>query len=117
MVSLPEDAPSRDAAAPGFIQFFPAALRVLRRSIEDLLEFFWDERYRNRACEQAYALAHAAKLEGHIRLFTLSRSIASICFITQEEALPIRKEVAEKLRELLGELEEACRGSRDEQTG
>jgi hypothetical protein len=117
MVSLPEDATSRDAERPGFIDYLPAALRVLRRSLEDLLEFFWDERYRNRACEQAYALAHAAKLEGHIRLFTLARAIASICFISQEEAVPIRKEVAEKLRELLRDLEEACDGSAEEQTG
>ena len=117
MVSLPEDATSPEPAVPDFIRFLPAALRVLRRSIEDLLEFFWDERYRNRACEQAYALAHAAKLEGHIRLFTLSRAIASLCFISQEEALPIRKQVAEKLRELVEELEEASRGSLDEKTG
>ena len=67
MVNLPEDATSRDTGIPGFLEFLPAAVRVLRRSLEDLLEYFWDERYRNRACEQAYALAHAAKLEGRIR--------------------------------------------------
>jgi|SRR5436190_22332156 len=117
MVNLPEDATSRDTGIPGFLEFLPAALRVLRRSLEDLLEYFWDERYRNRACEQAYALAHAAKLEGRIRLFTLARAIASICFISQEEAVPIRKEVAEKLRELMAMLEEACGESFEEQTG
>ncbi len=110
MVSLPE-------GIPGFVEHLPAALKVLRRSIEDLLEFFWDERYRNRACEQAYALSNAAKLEGRIRLFTLSRSIATICFISQDEAVPIRKEVAAKLRELMGMLEEACGESLREQTG
>jgi hypothetical protein len=117
MVTLPEDATSRNAGIPGFDAYLPAALKVLRRSIEDLLEFFWDERYRNRACEQAYALSNAAKLEGRIHLFTLSRSIASICFIDQAEALPIRKDVSEKLRELMGMLEECCGESLDEQTG
>ena len=117
MVNLPEGATSRAAGIPGFDEFLPAALRVLRRSLDDLLEFFWDERYRNRACEQAYALAHAAKLEGRIRIFTLSRAIASICFISQDEAVPVRKEVAEKLRELMGLLEESCGEVREEQAG
>ena len=117
MVSLPEDATSRGAELPGFAEHLPAALKVLRRSIDDLLEFFWDERYRNRACEQAYALSNACKLEGRIRLFTLSRSVATICFISQDEALPIRKDVAEKLRELMDLLEEACGESLEEQAG
>jgi hypothetical protein len=117
MVSLPEDAPSRDAQLPGFIEYLPAALRVLRRSIDDLLEYFWDERYRNRACEQAYALAHASKLEGRIRLFTISRTIATICFLSQEEAMPIRRELSEKLRELVSMLEDACSESHGEQAG
>jgi len=117
MVTQPEDATSRDAELPGFAEHLPAALKVLRRSIDDLLEFFWDERYRNRACEQAYALSNACKLEGRIRLFSFSRAIASICFISQEEAMPIRREVTEKLRELMSMLEDASGQSAEGQTG
>lgn len=107
MVSMPED-----VELPTFLESLPAALRVLRRSVEDLLEHFWDERCRNRACEQAASLAQAAKLQGLVRVFALSRALASICVITREEALPIRAEVADKLRELLGLLDDACLESR-----
>jgi hypothetical protein len=112
MVSTP-----RDAERPGFDECLPAALKVLRRSIEDLLDFFWDERYRHRACEQAHALSHAAKLEGRIRLFTLARSLGCLCSVKKEEALPVRREVAVKLRELMGELEKACGDSLEEHAG
>jgi hypothetical protein len=111
MVSLPE------SELPGFIQHLPGALVELRRSLRELLDTFWDETYRNRVCEQATALAQAAKLQGLIRVFTLSRALASICFITREEALPIRKEIGEKLRELLGLLDDACVESLEERTG
>ena len=112
MVSIPED-----VELPGFVEHLPAALRVLRRSMEDLLEYFWDERYRSRACDQAAALAQASKLQGLVRVFALSRALASICFITREEALPIRGEVGEKLRELLGLLDDACAESQGRRTG
>lgn len=112
MVSNPDH-----AELPGFVDHLPAALRVLRRSIDDLLGSFWDERYRNRACEQAAALAQASKLQGLVRVFALSRALASICFITRADALPIRTEVGEKLRELLGLLDEACAESQGRHTG
>ena len=112
MVSNPEN-----AELPGFVEHLPAALRVLRGSIEDLLEYFWDERYRNRACEQASALAQASKVQGLVRVFALSRALASICFITRDEALPIRSEVSEKLRELMGLLDDASAESRQRQSG
>lgn len=117
MVGLPEDAVSRDAQIPGFTESLPAALRVLRRSVDDLLEYFWDERFRNRACEQAFALSQAAKLEGRIRIFTLARALASLCFLSQEEAVPYRKEIAPKLRELLSALDEAAGAGWDEEAG
>jgi hypothetical protein len=112
MVGSPEDVASR-----GFERLLPAALAELRRSLGELLETFWDETSRNRVCEQAAALAQAARLQGLVRVFTFARALASICFISREEALPIRKEVAAKLYELLGLLEDACGGSRNEQTG
>ena len=117
MVGLPEDATSRESELPGFIECLPSALRVLRRSIDDLLEFYWDERFRNRACEQAFALSHGAKLQGLIRVFALSRAVASICFISQDEAMPVRKEVEAKLRELMALLDQAVGGSQEEASG
>jgi hypothetical protein len=112
MVRLSEAAASRSLE-----RLLPAALAELRRSIDELLETFWDEAPRSRVCEQAAALAQAAKLQGLVRVFALARALASICFITREEAASIRKEVAEKLRELLGLLDDACGRSREEQTG
>ena len=117
MVKMPEDARSWDAEIPGFVQYLPAALAELRRSVDDLLEAFWDDASRNRVCEQATALAHAAKLQGLVRIFTLARATASICFISREEALPIHQEVVDKLRELMGLLEDACGETLEEQTG
>jgi hypothetical protein len=112
MVKLPED-----AELPDLVHYLPPALDALRRSVEDLIETFWDDASRNRVCEQATALAHAARIQGLVRIFALSRALASICFITREEALPIRTEVSEKLRELLDLLDAACGDTREEQTG
>ena len=111
MVGMHENAKTPDSQLPGFIEYLPAAARVLRRSIEDLLEYFWDERYRSRACEQAFALSQAAKLQGLIRIFTLSRALASLCFISQDEAIPVRHEITAKLREVMRLLEDACKQS------
>lgn len=86
-----------------------AAVGALRRATEDLLEIFWDEYARRRVCEQATAMAQAAKMNGRIEAFTIARAVASICFLSREEALSIRVDVAEKLRELIGRLEDACR--------
>jgi hypothetical protein len=117
MVGTHEDATSPESELPGFIEHLPAAARVLRRSSEDLLEFFWDERYRNRACEQAFALSQAAKLQGLIRIFTLSRALASLLFLSQDEALPLRHEMTLKVRELVRLLEKACSETAEEATG
>jgi hypothetical protein len=110
MTKHPEDLPGLDQTLSG-------ALAALRRSIEDLLEFFWEEACRDRVCEQATALAQASKLHGSIRVFALSRAIVSICFITRAEALPIRKDIGEKLRELMDLLEEVCLDKLEEQAG
>ena len=111
MVNVPE------SELTGFVQNLPGALGELRRSLRELLDTFWDETYRSRVCEQASALAQAAKLQGLVRIFTLSRALASICFISREDALPIRKEIGEKLRELMGMLDAACEESLEEQAG
>lgn len=112
MVKLPED-----PEVPNLVEYLPAALRALRLSLEDLLETFWDDACRSRVCEQATALAHAAKIQGLVRVFALSRALASICFINRAEALPIRAEVADKLRELMDLLDAACADEREEETG
>jgi len=102
---------------PKLDQTLPAALAALRRSIDDLLEFFWEDACRSRVCEQATALAGASKLHGSVRVFALARAMVSICYISREEALPIRNEVCEKLRELLGLLEEVVMDKLEEQAG
>ena len=102
---------------PGLDQALPAALAALRRSIEDMLEYFWDQACRDRVIEQATALGQASKLQGSIRVFALSRAIVSICFITPNEAMPIRNEICEKLRELMGLLEDVCMDKLEEQAG
>jgi len=102
---------------PGLDETLPAALAALRRSIEDMLEYFWDQRCRERVVEQATALAQASKLQGSIRVFALSRAMVSICFIPPNEAMPIRNEICEKLRELMGLLEEVCMDKLEEQAG
>ena len=102
---------------PRLDQTLPAALAALRRSIDELVEYFWEDACRNRVCEQATALAGASKLHGSIRVFALSRAMVSICFIPREEALPIRNEIVDKLRELMGLLEEVCLDKLEEQAG
>ena len=102
---------------PRLDQTLPAALAALRRSIDELLEYFWEDACRSRVCELATALAGASKLHGSIRVFALSRAMVSICFIPREEALPIRSEIADKLRELVGLLEEVCLDKLEEQAG
>ena len=102
---------------PRLDQTLPAALAELRRAIEDLLEYFWEDACRHRVCEQATALAGASKLHGSIRVFALSRAIVSICYISREEALPIRVQIAEKLRELMDLLEEVCLDKLEEEAG
>jgi hypothetical protein len=102
---------------PGLDETLPAALAALRRSIDDLLENFWDEGCRDRVCEQATALAQASKLYGSIRAFAMARAMVSICFIPREEALPIRGEVGLKLYELMDLLEEISIDKLEEQAG
>lgn len=102
---------------PRLDQTLPAAVAALRRSLDDLLESFWDDDCRRRVCEQATALAGASKLHGSIRVFALSRAIVSICFISREEALPLRGEIGDKLRELVGLLDEVCADKLEEQAG
>jgi len=102
---------------PGLDQTLPGALAALRRSIEDLAEYFWEKAHRERVCEQATALAQASKLHGSIRVFALSRAMVSICYIPREEALPIRGEIVDKLRELMTLLEEVCLDKLEEQAG
>jgi hypothetical protein len=108
-------APANDL--PGLDETLPAALAALRRSIDDLLENFWDEACRDRVCEQATVLAQASKDYGSIRVFAMARAMVSICFIPREEVLPIRNEVGEKLYELMDLLEEISTDKLEEQAG
>jgi hypothetical protein len=102
---------------PGFAAYLPAAVVELRRSTEELVEYFWDDFCRTHVCAQAAALAQAAKLEGHTQVYTVARAISSLCFIPLHEAIPIRHEVSDRLMELLELLGDAARASLEEQAG
>ena len=102
---------------PGFAKSLPAAVSELRRSTDELVQFFWDDMYRIHVCTQASALAQAAKLEGHGRVFSAARAIASLCFIPVHEAIPLRHEISDRLMELVEILSEAVRPEDEEQAG
>jgi hypothetical protein len=102
---------------PGFAAYLPAAIAELRRSTEELVEYFWDDFSRTHVCAQAAALAQAAKLEGHLRVYTVARAISSLCFVPVHEAIPLRHELSDRLMELLEMLSDAARASLEEQAG
>lgn len=102
---------------PGFAAYLPAAVAELRRSTEELVEYFWDDFSRTHVCAQAAALAQAAKLEGRHQVFTVARAISSLCFIPVHEAIPLRHEISDRLMELLELLGHAARTSGEVQAG
>ena len=102
---------------PGFAAYLPTAVAELRRSAEALVESFWDALCRTNVCAQASALAQAAKLEGHGRVFSAARAVTSLCFIPVHEAIPLRHEISDRLMELVEILGEAVRIQEDEQAG
>jgi len=102
---------------PGFAAYLPGAVVGLRRSTEELVEFFWDDFCRTHVCAQAAALAQAAKLEGNLQIYTVARAISSLCFVPVHEAIPLRHEISDRLMELLEQLGDAARASLDEQAG
>ena len=102
---------------PGFAAYLPSAVVELRRSTEELVEYFWDDFCRTHVCAQAAALAQAAKLEGHQRVYTVARAMSSLCFIPVHEAIPLRHEISDRLMELLEMLTAAARASLEEQVG
>ena len=102
---------------PGFAAYLPGAVAELRRSAEELVEYFWDDLCRKNVCAQASAIAQAAKLEGHGRVFSAARAVSSLCFIPTHEAIPLRHEISDRLMELVEILGEAVRIQKDEQAG
>ena len=102
---------------PGFAAYMPAAVIELRRSTEELVEYFWDDFCRTHVCAQAAALAQAAKLEGNLRVYDVARAMSSLCFIPVHEAIPLRHEISDRLMELLEMLAAAARSSLEEQAG
>jgi hypothetical protein len=102
---------------PGFAAYLPGAVLGLRRSTEDLVVYFWDDFCRTHVCAQAAALAQAAKLEGHLQIYTVARAISSLCFVPVHEAIPLRHEISDRLMELLEMLTAAARASLEEQAG
>lgn len=104
MIDIREGTGAPRSRGLGFAGVLPAALGVLRRSVAEMLDTFWDPACQERVCEQALALAQAAKIEGLPRLSALARAIASIGFMERSEALEIRTEVEDTLGALLAEM-------------
>lgn len=83
-----------------------SVVRILERSIDDLLENFWAEPLRRHAHEVSAALVEGCKNFGYLELGGVTRAITSLLALPREEVLPLQKYVTEKLRELLGLLKE-----------
>jgi hypothetical protein len=117
MSQVHDGAARHSARRRGFDAHLPPALAELRRSVDELLETFWDDGCQRRVREQAAALAQAARLEGLSRMWILARSTASICLMGRVDALEIEREVKEKLTDLMDELEEISAQAPGRETG
>ena len=83
-----------------------AAIRNLERSIDDLLENFWEEPLRRYTHELASALLEGCKTYGYLELASVTRAITSLVALPMEEVLTLQDVLKAKLRELLGLLKE-----------
>ena len=83
-----------------------AAIRNLERSIDDLLENFWEEPLRRYTHELASALLEGCKTYGYLELASVTRAITSLVALPMEEVLTLQDVLKSKLRELLGLLKE-----------
>jgi len=83
-----------------------AAIRNLERSIDDLLENFWEEPLRRYTHEMASALLEGCKAYGYLELASVARAITSLVALSMEEVLTLRDALTSKLRELMGLLKE-----------
>src|SRR5260221_803095 len=82
------------------------AVRSLERSIQDLLDNFWEEPLRRHAQELSNALLEGCKIYGFLELASVIRAISSLVALPMEEVLTLETALKEKLAELIGLLKE-----------
>lgn len=83
-----------------------AAIRNLERSVDDLLQNFWEEPLRRYTHELASALLEGCKVYGYLELASVTRAITSLVALPLEEVLTLQDALKSKLRELIGLLKE-----------
>jgi hypothetical protein len=81
-------------------------IRNLERSIDDLLENFWEEPLRRHAHEMATALLAGCKTFGYLELGSVVRAIVSLLALRMEDVLALEQSLKDKLRELVALLKE-----------
>jgi len=82
------------------------AVRSLDRSIQDLLDHFWEEPLRRHAHELSNTLLEGCKTYGFLELASVIRAITSLVALPMEEVLTLETALKEKLKELVGLLKE-----------
>lgn len=83
-----------------------SAVRTLERSIEDLLENFWEEPLRRHAHEVSSVLLQGCKTYGFLELASIIRAITSLVALPMEEVLTLETALKDKLTELIALLKE-----------
>ena len=83
-----------------------SVIRNLERSVDDLLENFWEEPLRRHAHELATTLLAGCKTYHYLELGSIARAIASLLSLRMEDVLALEKSLKEKLRELVALLKE-----------
>jgi len=82
------------------------AVRSLERSIQDLLDNFWEEPLRRHAHELSSTLLEGCKTYGFLELASVIRAITSLVALPMEEVLTLETALKEKLKELVSLLKE-----------
>jgi hypothetical protein len=82
------------------------AVRALERSVQDLLENFWEEPLRRHAHEVASTLLDGCKTYGFLELASVLRAITSLVALPMEEVLSLEEVLKAKLTELVDLLTE-----------
>lgn len=93
---------SQDSGIPtDFASSYTSAVSALKDSVHELLTNGWEEPCRKRAHRFASAFAQAARDEGWKEVAGILGAIASLLALPLEEVVAIRKELGDKLIELL----------------
>jgi hypothetical protein len=83
-----------------------SVIRNLERSINDLLENFWEEPLRRHAYDLASTLLSGCKTYGYLELGSVARAITSLLSLRMEDVIALEHPLKDKLRELVALLKE-----------